>query len=90
MLLQSQDGATWQPVVFSLYSLNETELSHAQIEKEILALVYTCEKFPLDYALSLNTVRSTYLKDKENYGFPNFHDHLKTDFCQLKRILIML
>ena len=56
VLLQSQDGATWQPVVFSLYSLNETELNHAQIEKEVLALVYTCEKFPLDYALSLNTV----------------------------------
>ena len=28
-----------------LYSLNETELRYAQIEKEALVLVYTCEKF---------------------------------------------
>ena len=42
VLLQSQDGVTWQPVAFASRSLNETD---AQIEKEALALVYTCEKF---------------------------------------------
>ena len=50
VLLQSQDGVTWQPVAFASRSLSETEMRYAQIEKEALALVYACEKFS-DYVL---------------------------------------
>ena len=50
VLLQSQDGVTWWPIVFASRSLNETEMRYAQIEKEALALVYACENFS-DYVL---------------------------------------
>ena len=50
VLLQSQDGVTWQPVAFTSRSLSETEMRYAQIKKEALALVYACEKFS-DYVL---------------------------------------
>ena len=33
VLLQSQDGVTWQPVAFASRSLNETEMRYAQIER---------------------------------------------------------
>ena len=48
VLLQSQD--IFHPVAFALRSLNETEMRYAQIEKEVLALVYACGKFT-DYVL---------------------------------------
>ena len=45
VLLQSQDGVTWQPVAFASHSLSETEMRYSHIKKEALALVYACEKF---------------------------------------------
>jgi len=50
VLLQCQDNHKWKPVAFSSCSLNETETQYAQIEKEALALVWSCEKFS-DYVL---------------------------------------
>ena len=58
VLLQSQDGITWQPVAFASRALSNTESRYAQIEKEALALVYACEKFS-DYVLGKNILLET-------------------------------
>ena len=34
-----------QPVTYASHALNPTETSYAQIEKELLAILFTCEKF---------------------------------------------
>ena len=58
MLLHSQDKVTRQQVAFTTCSLNETELRYTQIEKEILAFVYTYEKFS-EYILSKTILLET-------------------------------
>ena len=50
MLLQQNTKSEWRPVAFASRSLNETERRYAQIEKEVLALTWSCEKFS-DYIL---------------------------------------
>jgi len=45
VLLQKQDNHDWKPVAFASRSLTDTESHYAQIEKEALALVWSCEKF---------------------------------------------
>ena len=50
VLLQHQDNRDWKPVAFASRSLTDTESHYAQIEKEALTLVWSCEKFS-DYVL---------------------------------------
>ena len=50
VLLQCQDNHNWKPVAFASRCLNATEIRYAQIEKEALSLVWSCEKFS-DYVL---------------------------------------
>ena len=50
VLLQESDGGNWRPVAYASRSLSETERRYAQIEKEALATVWSCEKFS-DYLL---------------------------------------
>ena len=50
VLLQQQDNREWKPVAFASCSLSDNESHYAQIEKEALALVWSCEKFA-DYVL---------------------------------------
>ena len=44
-VLLQQDDRGWHPVAFASRSLSEVEQRYAQIEKEALATVWTCEKF---------------------------------------------
>ena len=48
--MQQQDNRDWKPLAFASRSLTDTESHYAQIEKEALALVWSCEKFS-DYVL---------------------------------------
>ena len=50
VLLQCQGNHYWKPVAFASRCLNATEVRYAQIEKEALSLVWSCEKFS-DYIL---------------------------------------
>jgi len=47
-ILLQQHGSEWKPVACASKAMNETE-RHAQIEKEALAVTWSCEKF--DYIL---------------------------------------
>ena len=49
VLMQKTEGG-WRPVAYASRSLTETERRYAQIEKEALAITWSCEKF-LDYVL---------------------------------------
>ena len=48
--LLQHDGTDWKPVAYASRSLTETERRYAQIEKEALAVTWSCEKFR-DYIL---------------------------------------
>ena len=45
VLLQKQKDEKWRPVMFASRVLSETEQRYAQIEKESLAVTWSCEKF---------------------------------------------
>jgi transposase InsO family protein len=45
VLLQKQQSGNWHPVAYGAKSMSVTEQRYAQIEKELLALVYGCVKF---------------------------------------------
>ena len=49
VLLQLNQDA-WKPVAYASRSMSETERQYAQIEKEVLAVTWVCEKFS-DYIL---------------------------------------
>ena len=49
-LLQANNASEWRPVAYASRSLSETERRYAQIEKEALAVTWSCEKFS-DYIL---------------------------------------
>ena len=44
-VLLQEHGSDWRPVAFASRALTETESRYAQIEKEALALTWSCEKF---------------------------------------------
>ena len=50
VLLQESSAGEWRPVAYASRSLSETKRCYAQIEKEVLALTWSCEKFS-DYIL---------------------------------------
>ena len=45
VLLQESKAGEWRPVAYASRSLSETERCYAQIEKEVLAVTWSCEKF---------------------------------------------
>jgi len=46
VLMQSGDTEpTWKPVAYASRSMSETECCYAQIEKEVLATTWACDKF---------------------------------------------
>lgn len=49
VLLQENNG-NWKPVTYASRAMSETEWRYAQIEKEALAVTWSCEKFS-DYIL---------------------------------------
>ena len=51
VLLQKDKDGEWRPVAYASRALSETERCYAQIEKEALAITWSCEKFS-DYILS--------------------------------------
>ena len=48
VLLQRLDN-TWKPIVFASRTMMDAECYYAQIEKEALATMWACEKFPATY-----------------------------------------
>ena len=50
VLLQQNSKESWNPVAYASRSMTETERRYAQIEKEALAVAWSCEKFR-DYIL---------------------------------------
>ena len=44
-MIEQQIDAEWKPVAFASRSLNQSEKQYAQIEKEILSIVFGCERF---------------------------------------------
>ena len=50
VLLQKQPSGTWQPVAYASRALTPTEQKYAQIEKEALAITWSCDRFS-DYII---------------------------------------
>ena len=50
MLLQKHNGK-WKTISFASYSVNNTKHRNAQIEKEVLAITWACQKFSLSMSL---------------------------------------
>ena len=75
-----------QPVAFASRSLSQTERQYAQIEKECLAIVFSCERF------------SQYLAGREKITVETDHKPLQSIFrksilsapCRLQRMLLRL
>ena len=57
VLMQKTEGG-WRQVAYASRSLTETERRYAQIEKEALAITWSCEKFS-DYVLGKEIVIET-------------------------------
>ena len=57
VLVQEHDG-TWLPVAFISRAMTSAEKNYAQIEKELLWLVFTCEKFH-EYVYGATVIRET-------------------------------
>jgi len=45
VLLHRQGSGEWKPVTFASRSFSDTEKCYAQIEKEVLAVTWACERF---------------------------------------------
>ena len=45
VLLQQKGDSNWRPVAYASRSSTETERRYSQIEKEALAVTWSCEKF---------------------------------------------
>ena len=75
-----------QPVAFASRSLSQTERQYAQIEKECLAIVFSCERF------------SQYLAGREKITVESDHKPLQSIFqksilsapCRLQRMMLRL
>ena len=75
-----------QPVAFASRSLSQTERQYAQIEKECLAIVFSCERF------------SQYLAGRERITIESDHKPLQSIFqksilsapCRLQRMMLRL
>ena len=44
-VLLQQVGDKWKPVAYASRSMSDTEKHYAQIEKEVLAVTWSCDKF---------------------------------------------
>ena len=53
-VLLQKSNSTWRQVAFASHSLSETEQRYAQIEKEVLAIAWSCDKFAMYLLVSLN------------------------------------
>ena len=54
-LLQEHDGV-YKPVAYVSRTMTEAEKRYAQLEKELLAIVWTCERFS-QYLVGMDTVQ---------------------------------
>ncbi|KAK2176170.1 hypothetical protein NP493_677g00010 [Ridgeia piscesae] len=57
VLLQEHDG-NWLPVAFISHAMTSAEKNYAQIEKELLGLVFACEKFH-EYVYGVTVIGET-------------------------------
>ncbi|KAK9702524.1 RNase H-like domain found in reverse transcriptase [Popillia japonica] len=65
VLEKLQEAGKWKPVMYCSKSLSPTEQSYAQIEKETLAIVWTCERlsqFLIGKSFIVQTVHMSLLK----------------------------
>jgi len=74
-----------QPVVFASRSLTESEKNYAQIEKELLAVVFACEKF-CNYIYGKSTVVQSDHKPLESI----FRKPISATSPRLQRMLLRL
>ena len=60
LIEQNFDG-DWKSIGYALRSLNSAEKQYAQIEKEILSIVFGCENIYMDTSLLFRMITSRYL-----------------------------